>query len=237
MASIFGRGDGQAKSWSDLYDEDFEFEAEAQFESEQENGFFPRRDSLDSLESASNGSDTPRLGLSELKNPGMVNNARVRTPDNINLYDDSVSEHTGFIFEEHNESMAVKTPTPMPKLIHKKSSSPKRSGLDRWAALGDRRRQPTLDKSAARMGSTLSPSLLTPSSKRPRTNTSARKNASSWNIWGQGQNNWNISTGSISPETKKQWNMSKDWRKHDALSGAPMDATERGRPLEWVWRI
>jgi serine/threonine protein kinase len=238
MASIFRRDDTpHAKSWSDMFDEDLDMGAQSEPE-QNYNGFFPRRVSMDSLDSVSNGSDTPRMGLSELKNPDMVNNARVRTPDNVTQHDDSVSEHTGFLFEEHSESMAVKTPTPMPKLIHKNSSSPKRSVLDRWAALGDRRRQPTPDRSTTRMVSVLSPTL-NPSNKRPRTNTtSARKNAS-WSIWGQGQKNWNVSTGSIFPESKKlqQHNLSKDWRKQDALSGAPMDATERGRPLEWVWRI
>lgn len=238
MASIFGgRDQGHSKSWSDMFDEDMDMGAQSEPE-QNNNGFFSRSTSLDSFEGASNGSDTPRMGLSELKNPAMINNARVRTPDRVEKLDDSVSEHTGFIFEDHNESIPVQSTTPMPKLIHRNSSFPKRSVLDRWSALGDRRRQPTPEKSFPRMASIVSPSL-TPVSKRPRPNTSIRK-TSAWSLWGQGSKHSNISAGSFSPESKKQqqhYNLNKDWRKQNAALGAPMDTAERGRPLEWVWRI
>jgi len=233
LAAVFGKGEFQSKSWSDIWDEDFAQASEMHLEVRDEEYF--RRHSLDSLASVSNGSNTPRVGLSELKNPEMVNNSRSRSPEKVPIIDERVSDDTGFLFEEHHsELFAVKATTLLPP--HKYNPPSKRSIADKWAALGDRRRAyPPSTRSESRAVSAVSPPLSIPSNKRSRLNNSRK--GLSWNIWGQSQPKSNISSGSLSPDgNKKQWNSSKDWRKHDSsIQDAP--AAERSRPLEWVWRL
>jgi serine/threonine protein kinase len=234
LAMVFGKkGEFQSKSWSDLWDEEFEEENAIRFNPVKDDETFFSRESSDSLSRASNGSDTPRVALAELSNPDMVNNSR-RAPEQA--VDDYVSEHTGFLFEEHHNDMsAVQTPTPL--TAQKYSPPSKRSILDKWAVLGDRRRAlPTSPETESHEFQSDSPShpTQTPSNKRPR-QQSSRKGANV-NIWGQGTRSWNISTGSLSPETKKQWNMSKDWRKQDNSAIGTHFEASRSRPLEWVWR-
>lgn len=234
LAAVFGKGEFQSKSWSDIWDEDFAEANDVHLEVCNEEYF--GRNSMDSLSSASNGSNTPRVGLSELKNPEMVNNSRLRTLEKVHMIDERVSDDTGFLFEEHHpEPMAVKTTALLPS--HKYSPPSKRSAVDKWAALGDRRRAyPAPIKSESHtVSSAASPPLSTPSNKRLRPNNSRK--GLNWNIWGQSHRNGNVNTGSLSPDAnKKQWNLSKDWRKPDSyFQDAP--AAERSRPLEWVWRI
>ncbi|KAF2672069.1 kinase-like protein [Microthyrium microscopicum] len=238
LAAIFGKkGDYQSKSWSDIWDEDFEEENAAHAQAEQDVDDFFRRTSMDSLASSSNGSDTPRVGLAELVNPEAVNNSRVRTPEHNNA-DNQVSEHTGFLFEDLNESMAVQTPGPLS--ADKYSPPSKRSILDKWSALGDRRRAPdapfkdTPTKAESRDATeAFSLTLTTPPNKRSRP-TPPHKGIN-WNLWGQAApRTLTTGLGAFSPETKKQWSKSKDWRHEKSFHGA-MEA-DRGRPFEWVWR-
>lgn len=202
MASVLGKKrDLISKSWSDLWDEE---EQEQHAEIEVENSFkrttgFKKEKTWDNFESES-GVSTPRGGLTELKNPATVNNSRHRSPQNNRHVDERVSEHTGFIFEDH-------TPN-----VPRYSPPSRRSIMDKWAALGDRRRgQQTTPQKPARA----SPS---PAKKRSR--------AGSWRRhinWGNHHANdsgvW---------ERKDNWSLSKDWRQHPNFSSDDIG------DLEWV---
>lgn len=145
MSNVFGKKrDVISKSWSDLWDEEEEeLAAQSDNENEASRGRQQWRDNVD-------GRDTPRQGLSELKNPATVNNSRNRTPAPAEAIEDHVSEHTGFVFEEHD------TPRPgSPVTPNGRYSPPTKrvlSGGDRWVALGDRRRAyPTPSKTPDRV--------------------------------------------------------------------------------------
>jgi len=107
-------------------------------------GGFKNEKAWDHMESDS-GVSTPRGGLTELKNPAIVNNSRNRTPEAAYHVDDRVSEQTGFFFEDHTPAAPRYSPPS------------KRTIMDKWAALGDRRRgQQTPQKSANRLRTLLS---------------------------------------------------------------------------------
>lgn len=205
MASVFGKKrDLISKSWSDLYDEEEEgnhmfVETENAFERP---GGYKKEKGWDNFESES-GVSTPRGGLTELKNPAIVNNSRNRTPERAQV-DDRVSEQTGFIFEDH---------TPVPTRY---SPPSKRTIMDKWAALGDKRRaqqQQTPQKS-----SRPSPQTPQPSAKRARAGSWRRRLT-------LGQNHTNNSDIWV---PKEPWSASKDWRQHPNFSSDDIG------DLEWV---
>jgi hypothetical protein len=203
MASVFGKKrDVISKSWSDLWDEEAEgihpvIEAENTFEPM---GGFKKEKAWDHFESES-GVSTPRGGLVELKNPAFVNNSRHRTPERHYHVDDRVSEQTGFIFEDHTPAAPRYSPPS------------KRTILDKWAALGDRRRaqQQTPQKSSR-----------TP----PQQPFAKRARAGSWRQrFTLGQSHANDSGVW---ERKEPWSASKDWRNH------PNNSSDDIGDLEWV---
>jgi len=114
-----------AKSWGDLWDEEEEEQEENMFRS-----VAAFKDKDWGYESGS-GRDTPRAGLSELKNPESVNNSRAPPSEPISPVGDHVSEQTGFIFEDSQP-----TTTSVPRY----SPPSKRSSMDKWTALGEIRR-------------------------------------------------------------------------------------------------
>jgi hypothetical protein len=167
--------------------------------------------------------------------------------------DKRVSEHTGFLFEEeHVDSGAVKHPiSPLPL----KSSSPKRSVMDKWAALGDRRRATSASPKEDLDATITTPRDITPT---PAANQSRKRGrAGDW----RPNLNWSAvrgpqtpqkteqlpvktpqsaSTPSISPDSKKGRMMNNDWRKQDSKLPfqVAVDAGRSiGRPFEWVWRM
>jgi len=200
MASVFGKKrDLISKSWSDLWDEEEEAhhmvaEAENSF---QRMGGLKKEKAWDHMESGS-GVSTPRGGLTELKNPAIVNNSRNRTPEAAYHVDDRVSEQTGFFFEDHTPAAPRYSPPS------------KRTIMDKWAALGDRRRgQQTPQKSA-----------------QPSPNPAKRSRAGSWKRrLNLGQNHAN---DSAVWERKEPWSSSKDWRQHPNYSSDDIG------DLEWV---
>jgi len=189
MASVFGKKrDAISKSWSDLWDEEEEEHAIA----EVENNYTPFGSlKNDKISESGSGVSTPRGGLSEMKNPAIVNNSRSRSPKHKRDTAEHVSQQTGFIFEEH---------APAPKY----SPPSKRTIMDKWAALGDRRRgqQQTPQKSVK------SPkqSQATPTSGRKRSRTGSWRRPINW---GPSQHE---NVGLF--EKKDIWNLSKDWRQH-----------------------
>ncbi|KAF2180240.1 kinase-like protein [Zopfia rhizophila CBS 207.26] len=206
MASVFGKKrDLISKSWSDLWDEEEEAHAVAEIE----NNYTPfgglkKEKQWDQAESGS-GVSTPRGGLAELKNPAIVNNSRSRSPKNNRRVDERVSEHTGFIFEEH---------TPM---VPRYSPPSKRVIMDKWAALGDRRRgqQQQTPQKPAKPAKQAHP---TPNSARRRSRTGSWRRQINW-----GQNHHDHGVWE-----RKDWSLSKDWRQH------PNYFNDDIGDLEWV---
>ncbi|KAI9862915.1 MAG: hypothetical protein M1813_004087 [Trichoglossum hirsutum] len=135
MSSVFGKkNEVVSKSWSDLWDEDEEEEAER----EREEALKKRRaQNARSWSQESNDDDRtvrPR-GLVEVKSYSIVNNrapspktVRTGKPRTFGL--DGVNENDGFFFEDHHS----------PRHSPSRKSPSRKSIMDKWAALGDRRR-------------------------------------------------------------------------------------------------
>ncbi|KAF1844646.1 kinase-like protein [Cucurbitaria berberidis CBS 394.84] len=223
MASVFGKKrDAFSKSWSDLWDE----EDDAQFLAEIENSYTPSAAEKQPklvVSEAGSGVSTPRGGLSEMKNPAIVNNSRSRSPKNRHAAD-HISASTGFVFEEHHSP-------PPPRF----SPSPKRSVADKWAALGDRRRSPAVQAQHQTPTKPMqkpmkSPkqaqSLPTSARKRSRTGIGRRPT-----YWGPSQNE-NNNHGSFEQKLDGiNWYKSKDWRQQSGHAHMSDDLGD----FEWVW--
>ncbi|KAF2397208.1 kinase-like protein, partial [Trichodelitschia bisporula] len=146
MASVFGKKrEAVSKSWSDLWDEDAE-EEQVLFEELDHDLVFLRSGEDDKVWEADLPEDpiTPRPALKELKNLDSVNNSRSHSPKASSKRaretprdKEHVSEFTGFVFEEHNEDG---TSSSALSNVPRYSPPSKRSMVDKWAALGDRRR-------------------------------------------------------------------------------------------------
>jgi len=217
-----------AKSWSDLWDEEEEEQVENMFRS---GGAFKDKDW--GYESGS-GRDTPRAGLAELKNPESVNNSRVPPAEPLSPF---VSEQTGFIFEDGHS-----TTTSVPRY----SPPSKRSIMDKWATLGEIRRGNLTPKKV----SSPPPSAPQPPRKRSR--------AASWRRnfgWGpspqqdtprqqhqqqhhgkQSHYHYSSHTNDHGVMGRKEWNLSKDWRRHDAIAISNGTDDHGVSEIEWVWR-
>jgi len=207
MASIFGKKrDVISKSWSDLWDDD----DEEQFIAEIENSYTPSGKKKEKMVVSEHGSgvNTPRGGLSELKNPAIVNNRRSPSPKQHRSIENHVSEQTGFIFEEHTQAAPRYSPPP------------KRSAADKWAALGDRRRnQPATPQKTVKTPKAAQ-SAPVPARKRSRTGSWRRPIH-----WGPSQHE----NAGIPEKPKDMWNAKKDWRHHNE----PSPVHDIG-DLEWV---
>jgi serine/threonine protein kinase len=218
MSSVFGKKrDVFSKSWSDLWEEE---DDDAQFIAELENNFHTfgaGKQAKQVVSEAGSGVSTPRGVLSEVKNPAAVHNSRGRSPTKRREVD-HVSENTGFIFEEHQ----------MP--AHARNSPPtKRSGMDKWAALGDRRRgqsSPTKEYSPATPSKPISPKQAqpTPNSARKRSRTGTWRRPINWGP-SQPENIPKVPT--VDNKYK-----SKEWRHHPSH---PVLVDDDIGDLEWVW--
>ncbi|MCJ1256670.1 hypothetical protein MMC24_004494 [Lignoscripta atroalba] len=124
MSMVFGKKDDVvSKSWSDLWDED-----EEDMESPD------ARREYNSRSWSQESKDDPtirRSGLAEAKSSSFVN-TRTRSPDHgyVGVQADGVNENDGFFFED----------IPTPRRSPAYSPPSKRSIMDKWAALGNRRR-------------------------------------------------------------------------------------------------
>ena len=201
--SLFGRKKSgfESRSWSDLQDE--EEEERAQYEREQT---LNKLTALSRVDSEEDGRSTPRglLPSAMLQHPS--SNESVAVEDDK---DDLISEHTGFMFEEHivpSNAKADATPT-------------KRSLIDKWSALGDRRRGGLGGSNAqSRSSSTVTP---TPDNTKRRFTRPSTWRRSSWK---KGPDN----VHTVEPREhdvlqQKEWNTSKDWRRSDQFTtGSPL---------------
>lgn len=138
LSSVFGKKNSSAsKSWTDIYDED------------EEDEFMKREEVADkrreynsrtwSQESKDIDHTPRRSGLFEIKDSSA--NARTQAPQQVKrVSTDVVSDSDVFVFEETAPRYSP-PPKRSPVSALKRDSIPKRSIMDKWSALGNRRRQ------------------------------------------------------------------------------------------------
>jgi hypothetical protein len=132
----FGRKETVSKSWSDMWDEDVEEEAERARQLHALKEMNSRTWSRDEGKAAND--ETPRQGLSPATTSATVNiETEVPSIESTMLNDageDLTADDDAFFFYE---------PPPPKQLVQsppRYSPPPKRPALDKWAALGERRR-------------------------------------------------------------------------------------------------
>lgn len=128
LSAIFGKKkDTASKSWSDLWDEDEEDLTDHESALKQRRVHNSRTWSQESLD------EDPTLhrsGLTDLKDTTVVN-TRTRSPEHVQVGTlvDGVSENDGFFFQDAGSPTTPRYSPPI-----------KRTVMDKWAALGNRRR-------------------------------------------------------------------------------------------------
>lgn len=202
----------QSKSWSEIFKDDDE--SDFDFDFEQDSAFFQSSEDLPASND-SNGSDTPRAVLAELKHVNSSNSI-AQSPLKNSKPEERTVDQAIFDFEDHNEATTVKISIPaMPKLW----ATTRKGSLDKWAQLGDRRRQyqTSIKSESNEITQITTPKPATspvavPRRKRGRTSfrQPLKYKPTNWNLWGKGQHTWNLSKPEI---MNKEWNMSQDWRK------------------------
>ena len=214
LSSIFGKKNNTvAKSWSEIWDEDEEdefLEHEAAVEKRRE---YNSR----TWSQASKDDHTPiRIGLSKMNESAA--NTRVQTPKQVQPpKNDTVSDHDIFLFEEApprysppSKRAVSDTPEPTQPVTTKGSSI-----IDKWVALGNRRRQ--YDQGAE---------------TTPEVSGKRAANANSWRAgFGlkvfSGYRGWDKGNRKENSIAKVQ-----DWR-HDS-QGQQSSRESLGDDLEWV---
>ena len=142
FSSVFGKkSTSVSKSWTDIYDEDEEDEIVKREEVADKRRQYNSR--TWSHESKDNDTTPRRSGLSEIKESSA--NARIRSPQQEKrATTDVVSESDVFVFEEtasRYSPPSKRTLSPAPKKDTTRDFTPRRSIMDKWSALGNRRRQ------------------------------------------------------------------------------------------------
>ncbi|KAK1751840.1 Serine/threonine-protein kinase ksp1 [Echria macrotheca] len=136
MSLIFGRKDnGVSKSWSDLWDEEIEEEEQMrQMQALKEMNSRTWSQDSKTVTVPVDDDNTPRLGLSPATKTATVHaDHDIPSIDmalGANIDEDLTAD--GFFFQELHE--------PKQEQKSSESPSPKRSGVDKWAVLGERRR-------------------------------------------------------------------------------------------------
>ena len=142
LSSVFGKKNSSvSKSWTDIYDEDEEDEFAKREEVADKRRQYNSR--TWSQESKDNDHTLRRSGLSEIKESSA--NARTQSPQQVKRATaDGLSESDVFIFEETTPRYSPpskRTLSPTLKKDTTRDFTPKRSIMDKWSALGNRRRQ------------------------------------------------------------------------------------------------
>jgi serine/threonine protein kinase len=138
MSLVFGRKDAVSKSWSDLWDEEFEEEEEQakQLQTLKEmNSRTWSHESTAAPSLAAENDDTPRQGLSPAtKSATLVNDEnKIPSIDDVFGHVDEEPEMDGlFLYEA--------PPAKEEPQLPRNSTSSRQSDVDKWVALGERRR-------------------------------------------------------------------------------------------------
>ncbi|KAL8640780.1 MAG: hypothetical protein Q9228_002340 [Teloschistes exilis] len=137
LSSIFGKKhDSVSKSWTDIWDEDEEEEfVEAEEALEKRREYNSR---TWSQESKDEDVTIRRSALTELKKPSALN-SRTHSPAH-EQFAENLDDHEDFVFEDVVASHAPSTPRYSPPSKRNISPPSRRSIMDKWAALGNRRR-------------------------------------------------------------------------------------------------
>lgn len=142
LSSVFGKKSASvSKSWTDIYDEDEEDEFV------KNEGIADKRRQYNSRtwsqESKDNDPTPRRRGLSEIKKSSA--NTRTRSPQQVKRANtDVVSESDVFLFEDAAPRYSPPSKRILSSALKKdtvRDSTPRRSIMDKWSALGNRRRQ------------------------------------------------------------------------------------------------
>jgi len=215
--SLFGKKKGgfEAKSWSDLQDEEDE-ELAAQVERQKVSS---KLSTLSQADSEEDGRSTPRAIQPADAEPRSLSNESQFSMDDKN---EDVSNETGFVFEEHvggaEQAKDDATPT-------------KRSFItDKWAALGDRRRGGAHATAPSTRPSKVSLPIPDNSATKRRFSRPSSWRRPSWKK-GLGSHSLQDPSQLSSPDhnvwRQKEWNVSKDWRRADQIkSGSPLKPHE-----------
>ena len=199
LSSIFGKKKPmESKSWSDMWDEEEEERAERMQASLPRSRPVTKASQLSQIDSESEGRSTPRAVFADIKDSSSIN-SRPMSQSSFKDQDD-VSQHTGFIFEDHASAARYSPPS-------------KRSFMDKWTALGEKRR-----------------GANTPSKESAAAEWSAKRRFSP-STWGRNFGKANYRSGNnrrVDHDIwqKKEWNLSSDWRK-----GEPSSSPSRPSPL------
>ncbi|KAK0722719.1 kinase-like domain-containing protein [Lasiosphaeria miniovina] len=192
MSWVFGRKDAVSKSWSDLWDEEVEEEEQAQqMQSLKEmNSRTWSHESQPSPSPAPADDDyTPRLGLSPATKSASLHVEQHEIPSiDMAIESHDVDEDLatdGLFFYEPPTAKEPELPT-------RYSPPPKRGDIDRWAALGERRRAYTgssspskaPDSTVRHMGVVHNAKLSTPTKERAKEcpRTKGRDRDWNWNF-------------------------------------------------------
>lgn len=209
IASLFGRKKLESKSWSDLWEE--EEEERQELERHQNVTHRPQPikvSALSTVDSSEDGRSTPRAFVGELKNSGLKSRSS-STESKDSKRDDHISEHTGFIFDDHPATAASSVPN---SAFSRPSPPARRSFIDKWSALGDRRRG-TMESTAAPSKPT-KPVVIDPAKRR--------FSSSHWRrSFGKGLSQSVPQDGDHAVWQQKEFNMSQDWRKSNQDLSAP----------------
>jgi serine/threonine protein kinase len=233
MAAVFGKKrELVSKSWSDLWDEDEEENAEHPAETENDH-MMPVRGRSEEWQAEKQDEsgrqtprDTSRVGLTEIKNPAFINNSRNRTPEAArSRANTDVSEQTGFVFEDDLPAVPA---TPITPGNQRYSPPSKRSLLDKWASLGDRRRNyPTPSK-------VLAQTLSAPLRKRSRAGSWRARNIDINKSQSIISHHEQFSVfEQLQPHSGKGMKVSSPWNKDWRHPSPQQDDVH---DIEWVWR-
>ncbi|GAB1320578.1 cAMP-dependent protein kinase catalytic subunit [Madurella fahalii] len=144
MSLVFGRKDTVSKSWSDLWDEDFEEEEQArQLQALKEmNSRTWSQESKSTSTPAGDDDDTPRLGLSPATKTASLVNDENRIPSIDAAFDQRLEQSMEDGDPETDDLFFWEAPPVKeePQLPSRQCPFPKRNHMDKWAALGERRR-------------------------------------------------------------------------------------------------
>jgi len=214
LSSVFGKKNTVSKSWTDIWDEDEEEDFV-----EHEDALEKRRDYNSRTWSQESKDDDPTLrrsGLYEINDSST--NARTPRPKPAQLATtDNVSDSDVFLFED---AAARYSPPPKRPFAEAPAPSKQSSVMDKWAALGNRRRQ--YNQSAESLP-------LESSRKKPNTANNWRT-AFGLKVF-SGSGGWN---GAWDRSNRKENAAAKvrDWRRDTHAQQTSRESL--GDDLEWV---
>ncbi|KAK4691693.1 hypothetical protein P7C71_g5357, partial [Lecanoromycetidae sp. Uapishka_2] len=213
LSSVFGKRSSASKSWTDIWDED-----EEEFV-EHENAMEKRREHNSRTWSQESKDDDPtlrRCGLSEIKDSSA--NARTPRAQPAQLATtDNASESDVFLFED---ATARYSPPSKRPIAETSAPSKQPSVMDKWAALGNRRRQ--YNQSAE--------SLPLESSRKKPISANNWRTAFGLKVF-SGNGGWN---GAWDRSSRKENAFAKvrDWRRDTQAHQSSRESL--GDDLEWV---